>query len=97
MALIKTIKDIISIHAPLTGSDQKVHGVAADALISIHAPLTGSDFDSVTPFPPADYFNPRSPYGERHRGKWFPGNSDDFNPRSPYGERLWLRLLRQVR
>ena len=33
----------ISIHAPLTGSDAKLHNSQACKLISIHAPLTGSD------------------------------------------------------
>ena len=33
----------ISIHAPLTGSDAKLHSSQACKLISIHAPLTGSD------------------------------------------------------
>ena len=33
----------ISIHAPLTGSDQSAIELCAEAFISIHAPLTGSD------------------------------------------------------
>ena len=55
----------ISIHAPLTGSDDLAINSAMDAVISIHAPLTGSDH-RVQPVDrlPAD-FNPRSPYGER--------------------------------
>ena len=35
------------------------------------------------------YFNPRSPRGERLRyGLRLSGERDDFNPRSPRGERL---------
>ena len=34
------------------------------------------------------YFNPRSPYGERHSVGRQCINLIDFNPRSPYGERL---------
>ena len=58
-------KAVISIHAPLTGSDAVRVFLFRDIIISIHAPLTGSD-------PPASLlrslrrnFNPRSPYGER--------------------------------
>ena len=38
------------------------------ASISIHAPLTGSDQGGVLGAWPCGYFNPRSPYGERHFG-----------------------------
>ena len=37
------IKYIISIHAPLTGSDLEIVYASQIADISIHAPLTGSD------------------------------------------------------
>ena len=55
--------------------------------ISIHAPLTGSDCLIAAPTAGHAYFNPRSPYGERHI--WWPrlGLERHFNPRSPYGER----------
>ena len=33
------------------------------------------------------YFNPRSPYGERHLALMSCGPEFHFNPRSPYGER----------
>ena len=60
------IVGVISIHAPLTGSDVwLLLIIAVFALISIHAPLTGSDLPGyVSPWSPMD-FNPRSPYGER--------------------------------
>ena len=35
---------MISIHAPLTGSDDLLESGFFDEDISIHAPLTGSDF-----------------------------------------------------
>ena len=58
--------NIISIHAPLTGSDvDRRNRQERDQRISIHAPLTGSDPSSASQRPPATYFNPRSPYGER--------------------------------
>ena len=62
----KKLLKTISIHAPRTGSD----GNALQFLnllfeISIHAPRTGSDV-SESPSPNGrEYFNPRSPHGER--------------------------------
>ena len=56
----------ISIHAPRTGSDlpflsdNKCHH-----LISIHAPRTGSDRGGAHLSAWGEYFNPRSPHGER--------------------------------
>ena len=38
--------DLISIHAPLAGSDEDIDHLYPDRLISIHAPLAGSDFDA---------------------------------------------------
>ena len=35
--------DLISIHAPLAGSDEDIDHLYPDRLISIHAPLAGSD------------------------------------------------------
>ena len=57
---------VISIHAPLTGSD--LHPTCwskSRAIISIHAPLTGSDLGRPVCFLTPCDFNPRSPYGER--------------------------------
>ena len=55
----------ISIHAPLTGSDDQVTFDDLMQQISIHAPLTGSDKGKVPRNREVRYFNPRSPYGER--------------------------------
>ena len=55
------IRDEISIHTPLAGSDQAAQARLASKRISIHTPLAESDF---TPFSGAGfsfYFNPRSP------------------------------------
>ena len=54
-----------SIHAPRTGSDWRFAHVVNSDNISIHAPRTGSDdlFNSTERL--GDYFNPRSPHGER--------------------------------
>ena len=56
---------IISIHAPRTGSDttRPENGGLKD--ISIHAPRTGSDKHFHTKDEKCQYFNPRSPHGER--------------------------------
>ena len=56
--------------------------------ISIHAPRGGSDPCNRRHPPGAEYFNPRSPWGERPAtsGAWT--LTKNFNPRSPWGERL---------
>ena len=59
------IAKVISIHAPLTGSDYRVYSAYCDSAISIHAPLTGSDGYRSTLCYREGNFNPRSPYGER--------------------------------
>ena len=57
---------IISIHAPLAGSDTRTPATAARSSgISIHAPLAGSDPDFPSLPRRSAYFNPRSPCGER--------------------------------
>ena len=66
--------------------------------ISIHAPLTGSDFIIGEFDIRSNYFNPRSPYGERLSTGLEAVCDAHFNPRSPYGERqiggvLWLGLF----
>ena len=67
--------------------------------ISIHALLTESDSTRSAMPLTTDYFNPRSPHGERPqtgRAGW-PGCY--FNPRSPHGERrmcLQSRMLSRV-
>ena len=60
------IKYIISIHAPLTGSDLEIVYASQIADISIHAPLTGSDCCKHEKRHGSIYFNPRSPHRERH-------------------------------
>ena len=57
---------IISIHAPLAGSDATEATIALDFDISIHAPLAGSDVLDVLVYQHLDNFYPRSPRGERH-------------------------------
>ena len=52
---------------PLRGATRAAHDAYAALCISIHAPLTGSDPSSASQRPPATYFNPRSPYGERRQ------------------------------
>ena len=56
---------MISIHAPLTGSDQCFWRFISSRQISIHAPLTGSDGGELESRFTCQDFNPRSPYGER--------------------------------
>ena len=77
----------ISIHAPLTGSDRININSKRMFNISIHAPLTGSDVTCRFKEEQHEYFNPRSPYGERRCPRMLLPVITDFNPRSPYGER----------
>ena len=56
---------LISIHAPLTGSDPFNLFLGHLSPISIHAPLTGSDAPDTQFYYHDRDFNPRSPYGER--------------------------------
>ena len=79
---------IISIHAPLAGSDVINRELGNGKLISIHAPLAGSDFPPRGRSPRRSYFNPRSPCGERPMACVIGAFRFYFNPRSPCGERL---------
>ena len=56
---------VISIHAPLAGSDLGIDNSTTEKKISIHAPLAGSDANAPKWATKAHYFNPRSPCGER--------------------------------
>ena len=56
---------VISIHAPLAGSDDRTFRLAQHVPISIHAPLAGSDCRKRPPSWWSSHFNPRSPCGER--------------------------------
>ena len=77
----------ISIHAPLTGSDDNFDNSSPDNGISIHAPLTGSDAKKFQKNFAKIYFNPRSPHRERPSAVWIMVAPPDFNPRSPHRER----------
>ena len=50
---------------PLRGATATIVHHVKHLKISIHAPLTGSDFQSQGKDQQSEYFNPRSPYGER--------------------------------
>ena len=51
---------------PLRGATAIIFPILHFVAISIHAPLTGSDPPDRRPPEGEAYFNPRSPYGERH-------------------------------
>ena len=78
----------ISIHAPRGGSDCSLNNsVKGCRSISIHAPRGGSDRTFSGSPSKVDYFNPRSPWGERQQSDSASSTSFYFNPRSPWGER----------
>ena len=56
---------LISIHAPHAGSDVRAFFSSWASLISIHAPHAGSDCPGFSNIGFNQYFNPRSPCGER--------------------------------
>ena len=65
-----------------------MYGEAIDLrIISIHAPRGGSDGQARNGDSNSDYFNPRSPWGERHPLDTAFCKALYFNPRSPWGER----------
>ena len=62
--------------------------------ISIHAPRVGSDYLDYPLGGGDEYFNPRSPCGERLVvATRMDGSTEHFNPRSPCGERPAVVLL----
>ena len=88
--LTLAVDTVISIHAPLTGSDRVPK--AADGLVirfQSTLPLRGATLREGGHTYVVDDFNPRSPYGERP--VYTKGSADhgNFNPRSPYGERRY--------
>ena len=79
---------VISIHAPRGGSDfDFVRLFGYSHSISIHAPRGGSDKGGETHNRRNNYFNPRSPWGERQSNFRLMSFLLYFNPRSPWGER----------
>ena len=82
----------ISIHAPLTGSDQPPENTDTATQISIHAPLTGSDLQLNKKLRIFLNFNPRSPYGERPPGKRHPEQCKEFQSTLPLrGATSWIK------
>ena len=85
---MRSVIKAISIHAPLTGSDDRTRKLPnAPPHISIHAPLTGSDDTWIATTHKAINFNPRSPHRERPLRSSTLSNRTNFNPRSPHRER----------
>ena len=72
---------------PARGATQTQMKVVLYTCISIHAPRTGSDDAEPAERRTRQYFNPRSPHGERHHTSFGGLPMWYFNPRSPHGER----------
>ncbi len=73
---------------PVRGATGEQAKRGGEVMISIHAPRAGSDCIRLRVASASEYFNPRSPCGER-RDLCFRGEEkcQYFNPRSPCGER----------
>ena len=81
-------RSLISIHAPLTGSDMFYVFCFQFQPISIHAPLTGSDHDLTIPINSVSTISIHAPLtGSDFRGSVTPTHTRHFNPRSPHRER----------
>ena len=78
---------LISIHAPLTGSDIICKFALSYRAISIHAPLTGSDWRAQHFAPGYKVFQSTLPLRGATCIQRVNGSLRHFNPRSPYGER----------
>ena len=78
---------------PARGATTAIGYDPANAVISIHAPRTGSDPTEFVALFTIPNFNPRSPHGERQKGRNGALSLTYFNPRSPHGERLYRNLL----
>ncbi len=78
----------ISIHAPLAGSDtSSTIFTLLFKLFQSTLPLRGATFILISSMVCIHYFNPRSPCGERPKGREWRVERWHFNPRSPCGER----------
>ena len=92
--------DLISIHAPRTGSDTIFIVPSLFDLISIHAPRTGSDAQARKMRLFLCNFNPRSPHGERRRGRVQDTSKKSFQSTLPArgatlrmpAERCWIKI-----
>ena len=83
-------KMAISTHAPRTGSDEWLDvGFNVTRPFQPTLPARGATSFGVHR-QNTNYFNPRSPHGERQIEYLSARGEDDFNPRSPHGERLNL-------
>ena len=79
----------ISIHAPRTGSDVILpDSRPLPKQFQSTLPARGATRVASLAFSYFDYFNPRSPHGERPYCRTTSSPGKHFNPRSPHGERL---------
>ena len=75
---------VISIHAPRAGSDQMaICRSSRESVISIHAPRAGSDQAPRRICSSWQYFNPRSPCGERRSTQKPAQNHQDISIHAP--------------
>ena len=85
---LRTESFVISIHAPLAGSDPHPSPYPGDTHNFNPRSPCGERLRRAKAPAHHRYFNPRSPCGERLGKAWSIQGPDDFNPRSPCGERL---------
>ena len=89
--------NVISIHAPRTGSDRAFLRKSAEIGISIHAPRTGSDVCWITFSTRNCQFQSTLPArGATAAGGFLHYMHNHFNPRSLHGERLVQKRIHRV-
>ena len=91
--LIAWIAIIFQSTLPVWGATRPPSWRKAWARISIHAPRVGSDAMRFYLATLCQYFNPRSPCGERRYWHYTQSAPLNFNPRSPCGERRHVNSL----
>ena len=86
---------IISIHAPLTGSDAKATKYTdCKKVFQSTLPSQGATEESSSEKCGTKNFNPRSPHRERQGRAGRAGRSRNFNPRSPHRERRDIHTIK---
>ena len=83
---------------PLRGATGEYRATEKLQRISIHAPLTGSDLTRPGISRRGGYFNPRSPYGERHICPELAADAEEISIHAPLtgSDRLAVIMMRLI-
>ena len=87
LSTVFNIRNYISIHTPLAGSDAALRKCWRSLIFQSTLPLRGATRPDNWTIWPTGYFNPHSPCGERRGHARHQRHPRHFNPHSPCGER----------